>query len=458
MVRVFRYWFSLSFVVQIFVDAMAASVGALLAVQLNGVSGADHRVVAAALLASCFVLCLNSGLGFYRRTRVRNNSRVVLQAAFSLLLASTLVFLMLWALSYFTYHQGIVALPALLGVTGFLALRSGAAQRKATPLFEHRILVFGVGSRAWSIQTAAEQSNVSVRVVGFYPSGSQEPQVVPSEFVLPVGKGLMQAALDLKVDEIVIAVNERRGGALPLQQLLECRVMGVQVHDLATHFERMLGQIRLDSIQAGWLIFGDGFEQGLFRRICKRVFDLVFACVLLVLAAPLMLLTMILIALESGFPVFYLQERTGLDGRRFKVIKFRSMRTDAEKDGTPKWAVGNDDRSTRVGRIIRKFRIDETPQLINVLKGEMSLVGPRPERPFFVQQLSLELPYYGLRHSVKPGLSGWAQVSYGYGASVEDAAEKLQYDLFYVKNNTLFLDFMILFKTIGVVIKGHGAH
>jgi sugar transferase (PEP-CTERM system associated) len=218
-----------------------------------------------------------------------------------------------------------------------------------------------------------------------------------------------------------------------------------------------MGQIRRDSVSAGWLIFGDGFEQGSLRRATKRVFDMVFSVLLLVLTAPLMAITALLIAWESGAPILYRQERVGLYGRTFHVVKFRSMRIDAEKDGTPRWASITDDRVTPVGRMIRKLRIDELPQLFNVLSGDMSLVGPRPERPFFVNKLTQELPYYAVRHSVKPGITGWAQVRYHYGASVEDAAEKLQYDLYYVKNHTLFLDLVVLFQTIGVVLTGKGA-
>ena len=171
-----------------------------------------------------------------------------------------------------------------------------------------------------------------------------------------------------------------------------------------------------------------------------------------------MLITGLLIIAENGFPIFYRQERVGLNGRLFNVIKFRSMRIDAEKDGKPIWAKADDDRTTKVGKIIRKLRIDELPQLFSVLKGDMSLVGPRPERPFFVDQLTKEIPFYAVRHSVKPGVTGWAQVRYHYGATVEDSAEKLQYDLYYVKNHTLFLDLVILFETIGVVLTGKGAH
>jgi sugar transferase (PEP-CTERM system associated) len=244
---------------------------------------------------------------------------------------------------------------------------------------------------------------------------------------------------------------------MPLRELLECKVSGIRVSDMSTHFEKTLGQIRIDHVRASWLIFGDGFHQGIYRTAAKRLFDLVCALLLLVLSAPLLLATAVAIALEGKGPVFYRQERVGEDGRTFRVLKFRSMRVDAEEDGRPQWAAANDDRITRIGGIIRRFRIDEFPQLFNVLNGEMSLVGPRPERPFFVEQLTREIPYYSVRHSVKPGVTGWAQVRYKYGATVEDSLEKLQYDLYYVKNNSLFLDIVILFETIGVVLSGEGA-
>jgi sugar transferase (PEP-CTERM system associated) len=252
-------------------------------------------------------------------------------------------------------------------------------------------------------------------------------------------------------------VQERRGGALPLSELLNCKLSGVNVLDLASYFERSLGQIRLDSLKIGWLVFGEGFRQNEGRNIVKRVFDIVAAFVLLLLMFPVMLATALLIVLEDGFPVFYQQERVGFNGRLFKVVKFRSMRRDAEGDGKPRWARTNDDRITRVGRVIRKLRIDELPQLYNVLKGDMSMVGPRPERPYFVDKLARDISFYAVRHSVKPGVTGWAQVSYHYGASVDDSIQKLQYDLYYVKNHTLFLDIVILFETIGVVLTGKGA-
>jgi sugar transferase (PEP-CTERM system associated) len=244
---------------------------------------------------------------------------------------------------------------------------------------------------------------------------------------------------------------------MPLRELLDCKASGIKVYDLNTHFEKTLGQIRVDYVNASWLIFGDGFNQDSLRSGVKRAFDIFSASVLCVLSAPLMAITAVLIKLESPGPALYRQDRVGLNGRLFSITKFRSMRTDAEQDGTPRWAAPNDDRITRVGHFIRKLRIDELPQLFNVLRGDMSLVGPRPERQYFVDQLTQEIPFFALRHSVKPGVTGWAQVRYQYGATVEDSQEKLQYDLYYVKNNSLFLDLVVLFETIGVVLTGKGA-
>ena len=242
-----------------------------------------------------------------------------------------------------------------------------------------------------------------------------------------------------------------------MRQLLDCKLYGIRVVDIATYFEKTLAQIKISHVNAGWLIFGDGFNQGVIRTAVKRVFDIAFSSLILLLALPVMAITALMVAFESSGSIFYRQERVGLNGAVFNVIKFRSMRSDAEKDGKPRWATLNDDRVTKVGRFIRKVRIDELPQLWNVLRGEMSLVGPRPERQFFVDELVTKIPYFAVRHSVKPGVTGWAQVRYEYGSTVEDSVEKLQYDLYYVKNHTLFLDLLILLETVAVVLTGKGA-
>ena len=259
------------------------------------------------------------------------------------------------------------------------------------------------------------------------------------------------------IDQIVVGVRDRRGGGFPVQQLLECKMKGVDLIELPTFFEREYRQVMLESLNPSWMVLGDGFRQSHFGNAVKRLFDLAVSVALLVLCVPVLLFAALCIFLESGFPVLYRQERSGRHGRAFTLYKLRSMSVDAERTGTAQWARANDDRVTLVGHIIRKFRIDELPQLFNVIKGEMSLVGPRPERPFFVDQLVKQIPYYSLRHTVKPGITGWAQVRYAYGASVDDAIEKLQHDLYYVKNHSLFLDIMILLATVEVVLWGRGA-
>jgi sugar transferase (PEP-CTERM system associated) len=284
-----------------------------------------------------------------------------------------------------------------------------------------------------------------------------ETTAVPEAHLLPAGESLLQKARRYEVSEIVVTVTNRRSPAFPVRELLECALGGVRIIDAATFFEREACQIRLDSLQPSYLIFGGGFDQSFWRALVKRGFDLLASGLITLVSLPLMLLAAAAIVLEDRGPVFYQQERVGRDGRLFKVLKFRSMRQDAEGDGTPTWAAANDSRVTRVGRVIRALRIDELPQVLNVVKGDMSFVGPRPERAYFVEQLGAEIAYYGVRHTIKPGITGLAQVRYQYGASVEDAIQKLQYDLYYVKNNSLFLDLLILIDTVQVVLLGKGS-
>jgi sugar transferase (PEP-CTERM system associated) len=244
----------------------------------------------------------------------------------------------------------------------------------------------------------------------------------------------------------------------PVRQLLDCRLNGIEVIDLVNFLERETGRVHLDVLNPSWIIFSEGFRRDALRQTTKRAFDLVASVALVLVTWPLMLVTVLTIVLEDGLraPIFYRQRRVGLDGHVIDVLKFRSMRVDAEGDGKARWATGADDRVTRVGRIIRKVRIDELPQIFNVLRGDMSFVGPRPERPPFVAQLAESIPYYDERHCAKPGITGWAQVCYPYGSSEKDALEKLQYDLYYVKNHSLLFDLMILLQTVEVVLMGKG--
>jgi sugar transferase (PEP-CTERM system associated) len=297
--------------------------------------------------------------------------------------------------------------------------------------------------------------------VGFFPASPDIAQGVlatsSSAPIFPAGMSIDEIVRQHRVDEVIVAVREQRGGGVPMDQLLACRIRGIPVLDLAGFFERAKGEVPTDSLKASWLVYGHGFVQDGVRTSIKRAFDLVMTSLLLVIASPIMALTALAIRFDSRGPIIYRQERVGLGGRPFMCLKFRSMTVDAEKDGVARWATKNDVRVTRVGAFIRKCRIDELPQLISVLRGEMSLVGPRPERPSFVKQLQAEIPFYDIRHSVKPGVTGWAQVRYSYGASVEDARRKHQFDLYYVKNHSLFLDLLVLIETVSVVLFREGA-
>ena len=408
-----------------------------------------------ALVFALATTAVNKAVGFYHRDAKRGLTQTLALALVSFLLAVSVAYGIFGVLPKQGVRYEVLQLSALLALAAMVVVRVYAAHGGLGPVLVRRVMVLGTGSEAIAVEQSLRGGDVNI--VGFYPVPGNEASQVPQARVLGADKSLVDAARKLKVDEIIVAVGERRGGGMPLNELLDCKLAGMRVLDLSSYFERALGQVRLDSLRASWLIFGDGFRQGVLRTVVKRLFDIVAASVLIVLALPLMLITAILIALEGGFPVLYQQERVGQGGRIFRVTKFRSMRTDAELDGKPRWAASNDDRVTRVGRVIRRYRIDELPQLFNVLKGDMSLVGPRPERPFFVDQLTREIPFYAARHSIKPGLTGWAQVRYHYGATLDDAAEKLQFDLYYVKNHSLFLDLVILFETVVVVITGEGA-
>jgi sugar transferase (PEP-CTERM system associated) len=243
---------------------------------------------------------------------------------------------------------------------------------------------------------------------------------------------------------------------MPVKALLDCKLEGVLVSDYSTFWESETGKVDLDALHPSWLIFSDGFVGGWMQSMFKRAFDIFASAVLLAVSLPVIVLTALVIRLTSPGPVFYRQERVGLNGKPFMLLKFRSMRVDAERDGVPRWAAVNDNRVTPVGAFIRNTRIDEIPQIFNVLKGEMSFIGPRPERPFFVEELRHAIPYYFERHRVKPGISGWAQLNYPYGASVEDAKQKFQYDLYYIKNYSLFLDFIVLVQTARVILWPQG--
>jgi sugar transferase (PEP-CTERM system associated) len=325
-------------------------------------------------------------------------------------------------------------------------------------VLKHWVLVLGAGSRAASVEALLDKLGPGARfhLVGFVQCGDEQPSVDKSKLVGDCG--VLRALVEQhRVGQIVVGVRDRRNGHFPTASLLECRLGGISIVDLPTFFERETGYVQLNSLSASWMIFAEGFSRSRFQRVLKRLFDVSVSVAMLSATLPVMVLATLAIWLEAGRPILYRQQRVGESGKIFEILKFRSMRVGAERDGVPEWATPNDDRVTRGGRFLRRTRVDELPQLINVLRGDMSFVGPRPERPFFVSELSRKVPFYASRHSVKPGITGWAQIRYPYGASVDDAVQKLQFDLYYVKNHSLFLDFVILLQTTQVVLFGEGA-
>jgi sugar transferase (PEP-CTERM system associated) len=324
-------------------------------------------------------------------------------------------------------------------------------------MFTERVMILGRGRLLREIMDEiTSRPDSGYQVLGVISANSTSPSAsfgnVPA---FSMNGGLCELAESLYVEKIIVAMDERRG-KLPTDELLRCKMKGIKVVEGETLYEELAGKIFVEKLNPSWLIFSDGFRKSRATRFMKRATGLILSGLGLLLALPLIGLIALAIKLDSKGPVIFKQERSGEDGRIFKLCKFRSMIDNAEPNG-PEWAKDDDPRITRVGRIIRKYRLDEIPQMWNVLKGDMSFVGPRPERPEFVIKLSEMIPYYSERHTVKPGITGWAQVSYRYGASVQDALEKLKYDLFYIKNMSLVMDLIIMFKTAKIVLLKSGA-
>ncbi len=349
-----------------------------------------------------------------------------------------------------------LAYATVIAAVLLVVVRAVLGRTLGSDTFKRRIIVLGAGQRAARIGALAAQPGSNVVVAGYVAMGEANPIVadaIPRDRI----PNLAAHVVDNGASEVVLALEERRN-ALPLKDLLRVKTTGVTVSEISSFLERETGRIDLNSVNPSWLIFSDGFASGrMLSSAFKRAFDVAASLLLLILTLPVILITALAIKLESKGPAFYRQRRVGLYNEGFDIIKLRSMRQDAEVAGKAVWAEKDDPRITRIGRFIRKVRIDELPQTWTVLKGEMSFVGPRPERPQFVEQLEQQLPYYAERHMVKPGITGWAQINYPYGASIEDSRHKLEYDLYYAKNYSPFLDLLILLQTLRVVIWPAGA-
>jgi sugar transferase (PEP-CTERM system associated) len=427
-------------------------------VYLHRPTGEQVSVLPRALVYTVVMIGVMTAMGLYRwQMRLDDlNYRVRYLGAF--LVGLLILLVLFYAIPQTFVGRGVMLLSLLFSFTLSAIARQIFFRAVGTEAFKRRVLVLGTGSRAAEVGTLHQRlgEHAGFVLVGFVPFRNEQSAVDKSKLIRQPCP-LIALAHRLNVHEIVVGIRDRRNTDLSMPELLECKLDGVNVIDLSSFFERETGHVQLNSLNTSWMVYSEGFRRNAMREVVKRIFDVVVSLTLLMLTLPVMLVTALAILIDDGLPILYRQSRVGECGQNFKVLKFRSMRIDAEKDGVARWAQKNDNRVTRVGRFIRTTRIDELPQIFNVLKGDMSFVGPRPERPQFVTELTRQISYYPSRHSVKPGITGWAQIRYPYGASVEDAMKKLQYDLYYVKNHTLFLDLVVLFQTAQVVLFGRGA-
>lgn len=410
-----------------------------------------------AVLLSCCTL----SMGVYTALVREGFSSMVLRTLVSFFLLGSLALFVVSALLGGLIPQALIFWGVLISTAVVIVTRLVFVKMVDADQLKRRVIIYGAGERAQKLlaDLAPEANALGVKIVGCVPSASEVLAVNP-ELVIAEPNDWLAYVKSAQISEIVIAPDERRrsgGNVFPLSEFLDCKLAGVPSSDALSFCERELGKIDITLLQPSWMLFSDGFKYSKRRSIAKRIFDLTLASLFFLVLWPFMLLTAIAVRLESPGSVLYFQTRVGLNGKSFRIYKFRSMRQDAEKNGAV-WAKKNDARVTRVGAFIRNTRLDELPQLYNVLVGEMSFVGPRPERPEFVVDLAKQIPFYETRHKVKPGLMGWAQLKYPYGASVEDAKNKLQYDLYYTKNHSFLMDMLIMIQTVEIVLLGKGVH
>jgi sugar transferase (PEP-CTERM system associated) len=458
-----RYYIPTEFVVVAAIEFLILIFSLYLALELR-FWGGDWRSSFGAFLPKALVyafimqLCLVA-FGAYQRQTGRFINMLVLRIASGLLLGMIPLGVSFYFLPAFFLGRGVLFAAVFISFLLISVIRLLFRKVVKEKHMWTRVLVLGAGKHADLICDAFRSGEIKgLNIVAFVKMPGDKGEA-DAGTVITLEKSLISQVEELDIDEIVIAVDDRRSADFPTKALIDCKMSGVNVLDLVTFFERRAGKIRLDMLNPSWLYLSEGFYMGTFRKMGKRVFDIIVVLLLLPIAVPMAMLTASAIFVESmgRGSVLYSQIRVKQNGRLFKIYKFRSMVTDAEKDGVARWASKNDSRITRVGRFIRKGRLDELPQLFNVLNGDMSFVGPRPERPEFIEKLVSKIPYYEERHRVKPGLTGWAQICYAYGDTEEDSVQKLQYDLFYVKNYSVLLDLLILLQTAEVVMLGKGA-
>lgn len=466
-VRLFKHYIHLPYVILGLIDFLVLAFAFALAVffryfgDLAFFSENLGFLLPSAMVFSALNLLVMVALGVHQSRLEEGMSGMMLRTIMALIVSIPLCGFAHLLSNEWLWYIGSSNVLTTASVFGFFLLGIARLLFFATvgkETFKRKVLVLGAGFRARQIHEDLRTpfNRKGFILTGFVPL-PDEPVEISEEYLLNIPTTLQQYILKHPVNEIVVAVDDRRKG-LPMEDLLECKMEGVRIVDGASFYERESRKVALEMVTRGWLVFSDGFTVSSVYGFGKRSLDILAASALLLAGLPLMLLTALAIKIEDGFnaPIFYSQERVGLSGRVFKVHKFRSMKTDAEKNGAV-WASKNDTRVTRVGEFIRKVRIDELPQIFNVLNGTMAFVGPRPERPVFVEQLSEKIPFYSERHRVKPGLTGWAQLCFAYADNEEDTREKLRYDLYYIKNQSLLLDLLIIIQTVEVVLFKKGS-
>ena len=462
-IRIFKHYVRIPFILlgisEFIVMCLSVSAAAYILYQQDIyqlTSYFDTSLISAVIYALVMSLSMIA-IGLYQARLREGILGFLLRLSAALFLGTVALSLVFYVFPTLFLGRSVLLLAEVISFVGIALIRN-VIYFSGSSIFKKKILVLGAGERAASITGLRRKSDqIGFTILG-YVHIRGEKDVIDEKDIIFLSSSLLDYCVDHDVDEIVLAINDRRK-SLPMSELLDCKMSGVDIVDVLQFFERETSKIKLDHLHPSYLLYSDGFQQGIARQNIKRLFDIFISGVFLLLTWPIMAVTALLIILESGIgqPILYRQVRVGEDGKPFQVLKFRSMSTDAEKDGKAQWAVKNDSRITKVGGFIRKVRIDELPQIFNVFKGDMSFVGPRPERPEFVGELSDKIPYYSERHRIKPGITGWAQLSYPYGSSEKDSLEKLQYDLYYVKNHSLFLDFLILLQTVEVILFSKGA-
>jgi sugar transferase (PEP-CTERM system associated) len=468
MIRVFSQYISPKIIALIALECVISTFALLIGIRLrfwytprdfDVYTSVPQFFIQAAMFIGILQVCLYYG-DFYDLRAVKRRHEQLFCLGQSLGAACVVLAILYYILPYLLIGRGALLTSMAVVAVSIMSTRMllDTAWRLAVPV--HNVIILGAGDLALKVaREISHRDDLNLSLIGMLAPPSRSSvcgSFLNSTPVLGVTSELEQIVTEHRISKIVVALEDRRG-ALPIRELVRLRVQGIRVEDAHTTMSALTGRIWLDAVQPGWFVFSNGFRRSTPLLIVKRAIDILFGAAGLILSAPVMLLVALAIRLDSKGPVIYRQTRVGYRGKPFEVLKFRSMRVDAELGTGAQWAQKEDPRVTRLGRLLRKYRLDELPQFANVLRGDMSFVGPRPERPVFVEKLRKQIPYYDERHLVRPGLTGWAQVQYHYGSTMEDALRKLEYDLFYLMNMSPMFDCSIILQTVRILLYGQGS-